>query len=105
MHNLERNYERREYYKNHMNRVHKDGNRKLAVNFGSRPRVDPNITPVWDDLNNYCLSCRKTYSSRASYQRHINTFHSEVSPEVNQLLISSNNSMNGPIIVKHRKSD
>lgn len=79
-------YASRLSYQNHVNRTHKVGKREPAARKGIlKSRIDPTVTPIWDDSNNYCRSCMTTFARRANYRSHIKNFHGTVLQEAIQL--------------------
>lgn len=45
-----------------MNTARKDGKRKPVA---ARPSINTSVIPIWDDPNNHCRSCSKTYAGEA----------------------------------------
>lgn len=75
-----------------MNMIHKNGKREPVFKIG-RPKliIDDSVIPIWYDPNNYCRSCRKTYSDKSKYRTHIKKIHQDVLQEAMKLSASSSN--------------
>lgn len=52
----ERDFGSRGNYRQHMNKQHKNGQRRPASigGFASKSRIDANVSPIWDDPNHHC---------------------------------------------------
>lgn len=70
-----------------MQRSHKDGRREPTGTIGEREKasIDNKVVRVWDYPSHFCRSCKKLYSNKANYKRHIKKLHGEVLQEAMQL--------------------
>lgn len=86
----EKNYRTRKLCQRHIQTYHKKGGRGSVEKGGTTTQPDTNnVVPIWDP-NHYCRSCKRAYSIKPNYQRHIKTFHSNVLQESKQLSTNSN---------------
>lgn len=86
----DRDHNTRSTYLDHMLRTHKNGKRDpVPPRRAYKAYVDISAIPTWDDPNNYCRSCKRKYSDKRHYHKHIKRIHTAVVQEAKQLSAAS----------------
>jgi hypothetical protein len=73
--NLQMIFKTKTGYKAHMRRHVQGGSMEP---FRGKSRMDINVIPHVDDLNNYCKSCKLFYKSKGDYKAHPRYMHNMI---------------------------
>lgn len=78
-------FDKRGYYVQHVNKVHKDGKKEPVYHRRNvKKEIDPNDWPIWNDPNDHCRACGKSFFSKWAYRKHIKRFHVDFFQEAMQ---------------------